>query len=283
MGKFINSRKVLWMVGFAVLLIAAGCNAKKVESLPLNHAIKIDGNFDDWKDVPIDTYDDNQVGMSICNDDENLYILFRFQNHDWARVIRRTGLTLWIDQKGGKDKVFGINYNGGPSQEEIMANLPDEVKQRMENMSEEQRARMEARMRARPVRLEVIDNRAEQVWPLDSMNKYGLEVKYGFVDGFYTYEARIPLKIISADFYGIEIKPGQEIALGAEWGGFGNFRGERPERPEGGGFSDRPPGERRGGGMGRHPGGMRPNIPEKQEIWIKADLAASTQTNKKAE
>lgn len=288
MAKLINSRKALWIAGFAILFIAAGCNAKKAESLPLNHEIKIDGSFDDWTDIPINPYDDDQVGLSLCNDNQDLYILFRFQSQEWARMIRMSGLTLWIDQKGGKDRTFGIRYNGGPSQEQIMENLPDQFKARMENMTEEQKARMESRMQGHPVRLEVVDNRADQVWPLDSANKYGLEVKYGFVDGFHTYEAKIPLKIISADFYGIEIKPGREIGLGAEWGGPGNFRDHMRERPEGGGgFGGNPPpggGGGRGGGMGRPPGGgMRPNMPEKQEFWLKADLSASNPNQNEAE
>lgn len=285
MGKFINSRMTLLAAGFTIILILGGCHTQRAESLPLKNDIQIDGNIDDWKDMPIDSYNDNQVGMALCNDDQNLYILFRFQSHDWARLIRMSGLTLWIDQKGGKNKIFGIRYNGGPSREQIMENLPDEYKARMENMTEEQKERMESRMQARPVRLEVVDSKADQVWPLDSINRYGLEVKYCFIDGFHTYEAKIPLKVISADFYGIKMNPGQEIGLGAEWGGFGSFREHMRERPEGGGgFTGTPPSGGRGGGMGRPPGGgMRPNMPKKQEVWIKADLAASNPAHNEAE
>jgi len=42
------------------------------------------------------------VLLSLCNNSENLYVLFRFNNPEWARAIRMGGVTLWLDNTGKK-------------------------------------------------------------------------------------------------------------------------------------------------------------------------------------
>jgi hypothetical protein len=191
------------------------------------------------------------------------------------------GITLWIDQDGGKDKVFGLKYNGGPDMDQIASDLPESALQRIEDLPPPQKDRLDGMRAAREVRLELVDNKAEQVVPIDANGGDGLDVKYGFADGFHIYEAKIPLEIYSDRFYGIKLDPEKEFDIGAEWGGMPN-REEMRERiagmgGRGGGM--RAGGDGRGGGM--RGGGFEP--PEEKELWIKTHLAISEKSHSNEE
>ncbi|PKK82135.1 MAG: hypothetical protein CVT49_15210 [candidate division Zixibacteria bacterium HGW-Zixibacteria-1] len=103
----------------------------------------------------------------------------------------------------------------------------------------------------------------------------------------YTYEFRIPIRASDNDLYKSAATSGQIIGIGSEWGAMPEGR-KRPEggRPGGGdgfpgGSGGGIAGGRPGGGMGGGPpgGGRGMQMPEKQEIWVKAALAEAPTKN----
>ncbi|MBD3219034.1 MAG: hypothetical protein GF310_12235 [candidate division Zixibacteria bacterium] len=258
---------------FLFMLLFISCNSESAESVWIDNSITIDGINGDWSEIPVNFYEDEELGFAISNDSDNLYLLLRFTNPEWARTIRMQSIILWIDHDGGKDKVFGLKYNGGPDMDKIKADLPESVRKRLEDLPPQQKERLEGMMEARPVSLEVVDNKAEQVVPIDQSGSDGIEVKYGFTDGFHIYEAKVPLEIYSDKFYGIKLDPENQFDIGAQWGGMPDREEMRERMAAMGGRS----GGMRGGGHGMRPGGIRGGgfePPEEKELWIRTRLAS---------
>ena len=188
-----------------------------------------------------------------------------------------SGLTVWIDADGGKDKIFGLRYTGGPSMEELQQRQVDSARTMPEGEGQfPGMDKFRDKMKKRP-EFAVVDSKSEQIVPIPKDGSKGPRAEFYSDGGFYNYEFSVPLELFSADFYGLELKPGQKIGIGSIWGGFDRdeMRKEMGGGPGGGGMGGGPP---PGGGMGGGPpgGGMRgerPNMPEKQEYWFDITLA----------
>jgi hypothetical protein len=78
--------------------------------------IQIDGDADDWSDIVLNTVGDkdNSARIGLANDSTNLYLLVRFTDRRWARMIRMSGLTIQLTPKGLQDPYFQVTYRGGP-------------------------------------------------------------------------------------------------------------------------------------------------------------------------
>lgn len=68
---------------------------------------------------------DEPVLVGFRNDDSCLYICLIAQNHQTARRIVLSGMTLWFDPEGGKDEYIGIHYPIG-MHEAFMPGSPDQ-------------------------------------------------------------------------------------------------------------------------------------------------------------
>jgi len=258
------------------LLPTYGCKGdQEVVCSRTEGAIVVDGLMADWEELPTTYLEDQGVVMGLSNDDDHLYFMFRFRDEKWARTIRMSGLTLWLDSRGEKGKDFTLKYRGGPKLSELMP--------KNENVPEEMRERTPRRDTAMTDELTcaVKDRLVEMPIPLDGAN--GPKAAFGTDHGFYVYEFMIPLKDSEVRYYGLGAEAGAKITIGANWGKM--EMGGRGQRP-GGGQRGGPPGGgggmgggRSGGGMGGGPpggmGGQRPEMPEEQEIWIKTKLATT--------
>ena len=109
------SAKALLLLTLACSTVLAGCKAFEVQTNWSAAPVQVDGETTEWSSIPTTYFEDIGVQLGLCNDSENLYILFRFGNQTWARAIRMGGVTLWLDNSGKKKKDFGIRYTGGPS------------------------------------------------------------------------------------------------------------------------------------------------------------------------
>lgn len=260
----IRTQAIIFLA-FAGFILIAGCNTQEVETHWSPEPIKVDGEITEWNNMPMNYFEESGVGLGLCNDTENLYILFRFNNTQWARAIRMGGLTLWLDNSGKKKKDFGIRYTGGPSLSDLQK-LGGPGGGFRESLTPEQQKRLTEMEMDMADQITVIDKKANQEINLRPDGSGGPAVSFASVQGIYAYEFSIPLRKGDVFDHAVGANPGQTICLGLEWGDMG------------GGMRKPPGGGGRGGMGGGPPGGGRggPHMqqPEKQEVWLKTQLAS---------
>lgn len=277
------NRKFMIILSSFTLSAICGCGNGTVEigSHWSAEPIKVDGKLEDWSSTPVSYFEENEVTLGLCNDNENLYILFDFRNEMWEQVIKRHGVTIWIDSTGEKKKDLGIRFIGGPAP----AEMERDREGFLEHLTPEEREFVTLMQGKMEEQLIIIEDEQERVIPPDG--SCGPAVGYANNQGFITYEFSIPLKksAESSNYYFFEREPGESIDIGLEWGlSKDEFPSTMERMPPGEG-----PGESFPGGMERPPGGGPPHggqgpgprggMPEKQEFWVKTSLASPTQSN----
>jgi len=275
--------KIALLVSLVGLFMSSGCSDKtpEMQSHWSVEKVKVDGQLEDWADIPLTYFEDSEVSLGLQNDARNLHILLCFENSNLVRLIRFAGVTIWMDNTGRKRKDLGIRYTGGPSLSEMQ-------KQGMigeggfpGRLPPEERERIMQEREASAAQITVIDKEKNQEIILPANGFRGPAVCSGVPQGVYTYEFCIPLQKNDEIYCAIEAQPGQTISLGFEWGlsrdelqnMMRERMGDRGGIPRGGmpGGSQRPG----GGGMGRGgTRGTRGQLPEKQEVWVKTLLAS---------
>ncbi len=273
------SAKALLLLALAGPFLLAGCGPQKVQTNWSAEPLKVDGEMTEWASGSTAYFEDLGVQLGLCNDNHNLYILFRFSNQAWARAIRMGGVTLWLDNSGKKKKDFGIRYTGGPSLSELEKMRTSSGGGFQEALTPEQQQRLLDMEQDTVGQITVIDKKSKQEITLRTDGSGGPAVCFASPQGIYTYEFSIPLEKGDVFDYGIGAKPGQIICLGLEWGGMSKEDRQKMMQRMGGGppggMGGGPPGDRGGGRGGRPDGGSRPQAPEKQELWVKTQLASS--------
>lgn len=270
--------KILDLLVLAGLTLFVGCKTQEVETHWSATPVQVDGEMMEWANMPTTYFEDSGVQLGLCNDSENLYILFRFSNQSWARAIRMGGVTLWLDNSGKKNKDFGIRYTGGPPLSEMLKPGMTGEGGFQDNLTPEQKERLKKQQEAMADQFKVLYKKGGQEITIPANGSSGPAVSFASPQGIYTYEFKIPLRKSDAFDYGIGAQPGQTISLGLEWGDI--EMGDRQRmRPEGSGMGMPPGGGLPGGGGrgGGAPGGQgSPGMqkPEKQELWVKTQLAS---------
>ncbi|MFH2035809.1 MAG: hypothetical protein ABIJ45_05345 [Candidatus Zixiibacteriota bacterium] len=273
--------KKIFHLSLILLILIISCNSVKNKCPWTTTEMTIDGARPEWSKIPFNYFEDQDVVMGSCNDSNNLYLIFSFKNIQWAQAISRSGLKLWFDNKGKKNKDFGILYIGGPPPDEMRTKMKDRGDFQPPSGFEDMPDSLDRKPRNRFARLGSNDKQLD----INQDGSQGPAVGLSEANGIYTYEFSIPLESSSLGFFGIGVSPGQLISIGAEWGGMDkNMNKMRPSGDDrgdmggggfpggGGGMGGGPP----GGGMGDGPpGGNRQQIMEKQEVWLKTELAGS--------
>jgi hypothetical protein len=275
----VSARIVLVLVLSASGLLA-GCRSQKVQTKWSREPVKVDGEMTEWTGGSTVYFEDIGVQLGLQNDDKDLYLLFRFSNQAWARAIRMGGLTLWLDNSGKKKKDFGIRYTGGPPLSELPRMGAPSRGGFRETLTPEQQQRLRDIEENAADQITVIDKKSDQETTLPSDGSGGPAACFASPQGTYTYEFSIPLEKDNVFDCGIGARPGQTITLGLEWSGISKEDRQKmmPGMPPGGGAG--PPGGMGGGregggrgGMGGGRGGSRMQPTEKQELWVKTQLA----------
>jgi hypothetical protein len=276
-----SGAKPLLLLTFVGLILSTTCKTQKVQTHWSAEPVKVDGEMTEWPSGSTVYFEDSGVQLGLRNDNQNLYVLFRFSNQAWARAIRRGGLTLWWDNSGKNKKDFGIRYAGGPSISEMQRGEMPNRGGFWDSLTPEQQQRITDMQTASANQIIVINKKSDQEIAISADGSSGPAVSFGSPQGTYTYEFSIPLQKSDVSRYGIGAQPGQTICLGLEWGGMSESNRERMREEsgggEGGGGRGGMGGGRHGGGrggMGGGRGGFGMQASEKQEMWVKTQLAS---------
>jgi hypothetical protein len=297
-----NRNSVRWCLLVLLFLCTrfaptAQCKDATVVSKWTPQSVTLSGQRADWPNGSIGSLEDKEASLGLCNDSHHVYVMLFFRNPQWALMIKSTGLTVWLDPQGKKKKQFMVKLVGGPSREELMkASGKDPFRQQGQMPPGMDERRNDKNRSDTAFTCFQKDYIIEKSIPLSGQE--GPAAGFATDQGFFVYEFSVPLKESSVLYYGLGARPGQTISLGLIWGEMDQAkmreRGEDSERGMGGGMGGGPGGggglgDDMGGGMGSGmggPGGMgmggerrgRPGegfkMPEKQEVWLKVQLAA---------
>jgi len=201
------SIKVFW--SFLFLIIPIVGNAQKLPNVQLNNLrapinIKIDGKATEWNDNFQAYNHATDIYYTICNDDNNLYLVVHAKNPDVLTKITNRGVILVINPSAGKiDKdAISIAY---PIFELQYGNKPYIRFSNASGLTYAQRVAMEANPDSMlsVANKKLHDNekyiRTSGMSSVDTLlsiyNNKGIVAREGFDKGMiYTYELAVPLK-----------------------------------------------------------------------------------------
>ena len=255
------------------LILIIGCKGEKLDCQWTNQPIEVDGLMTDWADLPKMYFEKVGASVGLSNDVDNLYIVFRFNNHKWLPLLSRSGLTIWLDPLAKKKQDFGIRY---------FAILPvnstpiEKMREQPSEKTSGQRPNL-PQMHRRAVEEIIVFSDGKQLNSIPPNGSYGIAACTGNEGGIYTYELSIPLPDDDPLKYAIGANPGQDISIGFEITGMvrSDFQQMRSSK---GGMSGRMPpggGKGAGGGRGGGMGGQIPTMhqmPQGEKFWIKTTL-----------
>jgi hypothetical protein len=243
------------ILGLAVLG-AAVCGSQRVyvlETLPPEAKIKVDGCADDWRGS-LAMIESGDASLGVVNDGQDLFLCFVAEGSLLRTQIVTSGLTVWLDPRGGTKKALGMRYPGLDI-ETWQPRRPDEGD--TETPAEDPST-------VRVSGLEIIRGKDSRFQNIDTLNALGIEVGVALADGAVVYELKVPLLPSAIHSLAVGAPPGQLIGLGID---STDPKGRKVVRRPLGGL---PPmgggnGWERGGGPGGYD--MTPEAPKGVKFW----------------
>jgi hypothetical protein len=228
------------------LPILLGCKDSCLQSSWNSDAIHVDGNTQDWENIPRTIFDETNVSVGVCNDAHNLYFLMRVSDRTLKREIERRGVTVWFNADGKKKKIFGLSYRNGSDKDLQRERVPKDTigdgnhgRPPMKGFPPAQNG------------LFVLKGSARDRIPI-SANDAGAPVANLLTEGTSSIlELSVPLYTEESEF-AIGAQPGSQVLLRMELGGSGQDK--KPGRGGGGGG----PGGERGADENGHGGDHGP-------------------------
>jgi hypothetical protein len=248
--------------------------------------VKLDGVADEWLEDTLSLEKSVGVDYAFRNDGRNLYVLFVFKDQKALSSIEGTGMTLYFDNEGKKQKDFGVRFR--------KRNVTGQML--IAAMEKQGTPLSEAR------RLEILPKKMYVFYEAEAINKKGEVIPAApsaaaDPPAFHTvkqgtstvYEFRIPLAPRNVHPAGVGSEPGKTVKVGFEWGGLTEEMRRRMSRAGGTGTeadaSYIPMETSMGGGdenegmrdrgEGPSPFAMRQRGPKKHSFWVDLKLAQS--------
>lgn len=248
---------------------------------------KIDGLDKDWEGVTL-IPQKYGVNLGFRNDENYLYILFQFTDPKYLTTVEATGMTVFFNTEGKKKKDHGINFRK-------MRLTADQFIAMMEQKQGPLPENQKANLRLNPFywmfHYGIISKDSKELLTAEEHEDimpavFRSQVQQQTV----IYEFAVPLERATEFAPGIGTRPGEEITVGFEWGGWirelkeavasgmgatgARARDQRASddlKGEGGDPSDV-----RGMSIGDAPelAAMRKKQPPKYTFWVDIELAA---------
>ena len=276
-----------------LVLVSIGCAAHTVVSHWRMSGLTINGSEDEWPAAP-QYYDaDRQAGIRMMNDAEAIYLCFSTSNEALKKKLLMTGLTVWLDPAGDKNKTFGIHLPGAgprgfPRKSGSDGRLEDKKEQGYGGGDESGNLPADDRLgdkKERPVfktpdsvEITYAEATGPLSMPMDQVRQTGIEIGVGQPDGRrFVYEFKICFRAgpsLSA------LAPGKTVGIGIEAVETDMHQGMRKPTEDGMGRSNhgggRPGGGGSGGGGSGGGGSGAKAMGEAFETWIKVTLVGGS-------
>lgn len=264
---------VLSILSF-IFIIFIGCSEQKAQSYWLNKTISVDGNGEDWKDIPLTYNEDLMLVYGFANNDTSLNLLIRFRDPGLVHKLSRRGMTLWFNENNEKERIFGIHY----IDKSVRSPQPGMEGDSGKNLAPNQRSSYKQQTFV-PTGTFSLVQRDSISGGIDIKNVRGLEGAAGYENGLYCFEFRVNLNESEKTIHSISVPGDGKIKACLEISPMSEEEKERMKEmsaQQGGrGSHD---GGMKGGGRGGHGGGrggsrMQALNTDGDEIWITVILA----------
>ena len=282
-----NELKMVFTIACIMLSVTFQVSAKEkiIKSVWADNPVKIDGIMTEWKDDALNVEDKVKVDLAFKNNDNFLFVFFKFNDKKFLSTIEHTGITLWINTQGKKKKDLGVKFTKKQiSADEYIAML----EKSQGPVSEEQKGQLRQSASYTISQAETVDRKGK---PLDqnTENKsmggsaYNVSIQKDSV----FYEFRVAIRSMPENVLGKATTPGEILKIGFEWGGLtGELRKEYMKGSASGGDSGPigiSEGGRGGGGTegagfgGASPAGLTAlrKMTKEYSFWVDVHLASS--------
>jgi len=88
--------------------LLACAHSAQIESSWPDPEITVDGAYADWSGRLVRLDDGRSVAVGVANDRANLYLCLVTRDFEIQSMIQRSGLTIWLDPEGGRQKRIGF-------------------------------------------------------------------------------------------------------------------------------------------------------------------------------
>jgi hypothetical protein len=217
MKKIANKKFFVAVLMGATVFLAAGAKENPVQSRWADSPLTIDGLVSDWKGALFSEGKKVKAEYAFQNDIDTLYVLFKFKEVKYLSSIEITGMTMWIDLDGKKDKDMGVRFAKKKiSAEEYIVLLEKQGGA----LNDEQKKNIQDSPFYFIGQAEIVDKKGN---PLER-EKAGRAVKgaafnISSAQEGVIYEFRLPLMNLASFLMGSGRKLGETVGIGFEWGG----------------------------------------------------------------
>ncbi len=291
MKKGLNGISMMVCLFVAVSLLA-GCSGAKVASRRRSVEIETNGSDDEWPGTPQYYDKEKHVAIKIMNDDDSIYICFAAYDRELKKKLMTSGLTVWIDPEGGKERKYGVRLSMKPRRRpkkfsgENQGRMTKEDRERMKKEFRERMSKEGPPPFKAPEKLEVVHPFADGPFSMtmEEARHAGVEIGVGQPNGRLVYEYRIRTE---GENFVLSLDTGAHVGIGIESGILDRGKMMGKDGPGGGGGGHGKKGGGMGGpgrgGMSGPPGGGRggpgngrsdsKKMGDPFEVWLKVEWA----------
>lgn len=229
---------------------------------------KIDGKADDWTGMDLALWDEGDVQYAFRNDADKLYILLVFKNPKFLSTIGETGVFLFFNPAGKKDKDYAVHF--------IRRQVPVEEAiafiEREKPLSDAEKAQFRSKPAYNIYDCQVHDKKAKAE-PASAATAFPpAHFRFAPDQKTFVYEFAIPLRRDHELAAGVGAAPGDAVMIGFEWGGPTKEQLKRAARTSG--ETSIANEEVARGSVDRMAGARGGPMPPKYSFWVSVQLAA---------
>lgn len=236
--------------------------------------LQVDGQNGEWLDEAMAFEKSVAVDYAFRNDGRNLYVLFMFKNPKYLSSVEMSGITLYFNTLGKKDKDYGVRFvRKTVNAEQLIAYLE---KQGQTLTEEAKQGILDKQQQYVIFSATAVNKKGEDIFPAvapQDVDPPGFKI--GRQQNVLTYEFRIPLVSREIHPAGIGTEPGKDLKVGFEWGGLTKemkeaMKGQRSSRGTGADMTTETTG-------GDYEGSPAPGAagPKKYSFWADVKLATA--------
>jgi hypothetical protein len=216
----LKNKLILGLIQIVALSLFSSINLPAeniVQSTWTASPLQIDGQSEDWTGDAVTSEKGLGVDYAFRNDGRDLYVLLIFKDPKFLSSIDMTGITLYPNTLGKKDKDWGVKFI---KKTVSGAQLIEYMEKMGQPLSEERKEELKDKPQFIVFEATAVNKKAEEIFPAGPVQDIDLPgFRIGRQENMVLYEFRIPLVSREVHPAGIGTEPGKDIKIGFEWGG----------------------------------------------------------------